>query len=185
MHRRKEGRLAADSDTTPSSFTSVSYSLIDRWGHLEEVALGVSSSNSVRGWKGGSFILVFCIISQKCRGMPSSLPPLRTEGQVGKMLSLLTKMYARSRVDDTWKPALGGYEACCIDWRPDKDRLLSHLHWAMRSEGQCSPVPLKKINFLLELHHHTKRKAMEIGWRQKTFPFVRSCGFSPVVIKEF
>lgn len=63
--------------------------------------------------------------------------PVWTEGHIGKMLSLLTKMYVCSRADDTWKPALGGYEACCIDSRTDKDHPLSHLHWAMRSEGRC------------------------------------------------
>lgn len=119
-----EGRgdwLLAPIPPPPPFLHLLSYSLTDRWGHLNEVSQEVSSSDSALTDSGGRvpvsrFLHHFTELGE----MPLSALSSEWGGQVGKVPSPPAKMYARWHTDDTFAPlksAEGGYEVRRIDSR--------------------------------------------------------------------
>lgn len=106
---------------SPPFLHLLSYSLTDRWGHLNEVSQEVSSSDSALTDSGGRvpvsrFLHHFTELGE----MPLSALSSEWGGQVGKVPSPPAKMYARWHTDDTFAPlksAEGGYEVRRIDSR--------------------------------------------------------------------
>lgn len=137
----------------------------------------VPQNRGYRDWEGCvslfRFVHHFTELADRPRSASHS-----TGGQVRKVLSLLTKMYAGWQADDTSAPvksAAAGREAGCIDswgWGP------SPATASMNDGVRGSPFLLLslvpwKINFLLEPHGHQRRNEIALKWRQKTFTFIR------------
>lgn len=166
MHLRREGRRYL-----PLLYLH-SLSLTDRWGLVDEVSPGVSSSES--GWEGCVSLFPFSAPLHRVGGQASLCLSFNGGGRCGRS----RHSWQRCMPDDgmmTHSAPVKSAAKPAASIPGDEDRLLPRLPWTMGSRGHafcCSLVPWK-INSLLELHGHQRRNEIAIKWRQSMFTFVR------------